>query len=59
MISAKETYNFREPTHRSHPIVLIYIYSDDKLCIYLHDGAWDVQVFACIEHIRMMEFCDI
>jgi len=21
MISAKETYNFKEPTHRSHPIV--------------------------------------
>jgi len=38
LYSAQKTYNFKEPTNRSHPIS-VYVYAYVYVCTHIHSGA--------------------
>ena len=41
---AKETYNFKEPTTRNHPIVLSYVNSSHEIHVVLTNERWGAGV---------------
>jgi len=44
LYSAKETYNFKVPTHRSHPIRLVFIWHVSVVPVYI----WNICIFVYI-----------
>jgi len=47
--SAKETYHFKEPTNRSHPITSSGLYRGESVCVYMY-------LCVCVQYMYVYKY---